>query len=117
MDLKRLGQQLRDLRKSLGLTHETLHLASIEAEAKVAKNSIGPIEKGEANPEVGTLINMAKTLGTTLNFYLADTPEAKLITLFGRLNPDSRRRAISYMEGLIDAHQGELGSSGKRRNQ
>jgi transcriptional regulator with XRE-family HTH domain len=69
VDLKALGKRLNGIRKARGLSLETL-----SAQARVAKNSIGPIENGKANPTLKTLEDIATTLGVPFGAYVGSIP-------------------------------------------
>lgn len=54
---KKIGQKLRKIRESKGITQEQLAL-----EAKLNRAYVGYIERGERNPSTETLVKIAKAL-------------------------------------------------------
>lgn len=58
--LKRLGKNIRDIRKTHGWSQE--HLAAISG---IDRSFLGKVERGERNISVLTLCEIAKALGTT----------------------------------------------------
>ena len=58
MTRQEIGQAIRDRRKKLGINQQTL--ADL---ASVAVNTVVAIERGEGNPQLGTLLTLLDTLG------------------------------------------------------
>lgn len=68
--LERLGKRIRHLRRSRKWTQHRL-----AAEAKLHRNYLGGIERGERNPTVTNLARIAKALGVPLaSLFEDDTP-------------------------------------------
>lgn len=65
MNLKLLGKQITLLRKKYPLTQRGL-----EEKSGVTRNTIGKIERGEANPEIGTLKELADALNCDVHVEL-----------------------------------------------
>jgi y4mF family transcriptional regulator len=61
MLIKRLGETIRSRRKELGITQP--HLAEL---AKVSTNTLYKLERGQGNPSLGVLSNIAEVLGMEL---------------------------------------------------
>lgn len=55
--LIKFGKRLRAFRKESGMTQNEL-----EFDAGISKNQVGNIERGEVNPSLTTIINLAKSL-------------------------------------------------------
>jgi len=68
MDYKKLGERMRKERLSLGLTQEVL-----SEKAGISVSFLGQVERGERKPSLETVINIAKSLGVTVDFLLADS--------------------------------------------
>lgn len=63
----KIGENLKKIRKSRGLTIDSLSLSS-----SVSKSMISEIERGIRNPSITILWNLANTLKTPLNYFLKD---------------------------------------------
>lgn len=63
----KVGENLKNIRKSRGLTIDTLSLNS-----GVSKSMISEIERGIRNPSITILWNLANTLKIPLNYFLKD---------------------------------------------
>lgn len=61
MDIKAIGERLTKYREDAGHT-----MTSLSAASGVAENTILGIEKGRANPTLGTISALEKTLGKPL---------------------------------------------------
>lgn len=68
MDYSLLGQRIRRERKKLSLTQE--QLAEMTG---VSHAYIGQIERGERNPTLETLVNLANRLGVSIDYLLQDS--------------------------------------------
>jgi y4mF family transcriptional regulator len=68
MDLKTIGNAIRHRRKSLKVTQ--YDLAEI---AEVSQRTLRDIEKGIANPELQTLLNVCTTLGMEIKIEVIKT--------------------------------------------
>ncbi|WNB18388.1 helix-turn-helix transcriptional regulator [Marivirga arenosa] len=62
MDKKALGNSIRERRKFLKITQEDL--ADI---AEVSERTLRSIEKGEANPELDSLLKICEVLGMSID--------------------------------------------------
>lgn len=63
----KIGENLKKIRKSRGLTIDSLSLSS-----SVSKSMISEIERGIRNPSITILWNLANTLKIPLNYFLKD---------------------------------------------
>ena len=63
----KIGENLKKIRKSRGLTIDSLSLSS-----GVSKSMISEIERGIRNPSITILWNLANTLKIPLNYFLKD---------------------------------------------
>jgi len=68
--LKELGNQIRELRKSKGLSQEQLAL-----QAEVDRSYVGGIERGERNVSFLTLVKIAACLGCDVAKFTKDIPK------------------------------------------
>ena len=66
MDKKLLGDKIRQLRKSRGLTQSAL------SEGKITRNMLSSIENGTAMPSMETLDHISKVLGVEAAYFLTD---------------------------------------------
>ena len=62
MDTRELGNSIKDRRKFLKITQEDL--ADI---AEVSERTLRSIEKGEANPELDSLMKICEVLGLSID--------------------------------------------------
>lgn len=58
MDIKKIGNAIRERRRYLGINQQAL--ADL---ASVALNTVVSIERGEGNPQLTTLVSILDTLG------------------------------------------------------
>lgn len=65
MDTKEIGIIIKERRKHLGVNQQTL--ADL---AGVGLNTLLAIERGEGNPQLGTLLTILDTLGLQMNINL-----------------------------------------------
>lgn len=63
MLVQQIGEAIKNRRKELGITQP--HLAEL---AGVSTNSLYKIERGQANPTLETLLQLAEVLGMELLF-------------------------------------------------
>lgn len=67
MDYNKLGEIIRERRKSLNINQATLALL-----AGVGLNTLVAVERGNGNPKIGTILSILDTLGLQLNVTLKD---------------------------------------------
>ncbi len=67
MDYSKIGEIIRDRRKSLNITQPTL--ASL---AGVGLNTLVAIERGNGNAKIQTIMAILDTIGLTINVSLKD---------------------------------------------
>ncbi len=67
MDYQKIGETIRDRRKSLNITQPTL--ASL---AGVGLNTLVAIERGNGNPKIQTILAVLGTLGLKIEVTLKD---------------------------------------------
>ena len=65
MDIKAIGKVIKERRKYLGINQQTLSEL-----AGVGLNTLVAIERGEGNPQLGTLLTILDTLGLQMNINL-----------------------------------------------
>ena len=65
MDLKSIGNSIKERRKSLNVNQQTLSEL-----AGVAINTLVAIERGEGNPKITTLLTILDTLGLQFDINL-----------------------------------------------
>jgi transcriptional regulator with XRE-family HTH domain len=68
MDIKLLGKRIRDERLLARLTIEQL-----SERVDKSLHFVGQIERGECNPSIGTLVDIANVLDTTVDSLLRDS--------------------------------------------
>src|SRR5713226_8238075 len=83
-----LGERIRQLRQSRGLTQEQL------ANRKLTKSFISLLERGAAKPSVDTLLTLARRLGTSVDALLGSEghlPDHAAVDLLA-LSADAMRK-------------------------
>ena len=73
MKLELIGKAIRDRRKMLGVTQQTVSDLS-----GVAINTLVAIERGEGNPQLSTLLAVLDTLGLQIDINLKQLNYEKL---------------------------------------
>lgn len=73
MELEIIGKAIKDRRKMLGVTQQTVSDLS-----GVAINTLVAIERGEGNPQLSTLLAVLDTLGLQININLKQLNYEKL---------------------------------------
>ena len=73
MELELIGKAIRDRRKMLGVTQQTVSDLS-----GVAINTLVAIERGEGNPQLSTLLAVLDTLGLQIDINLRQLNYEKL---------------------------------------
>ncbi|NPV89897.1 MAG: helix-turn-helix transcriptional regulator [Firmicutes bacterium] len=105
MVLNKLGSRIREERKRARLTQEQL------AEMAGCNESyIGQIERGEKNPSLEVLVNIANALGVTLDYLLAnnvrlsksDSLIDELVSLFKGRDAEEIRLLININRQYLD---------------
>jgi len=67
--LKDFGLRLRDLRKAAGLSQTAL-----ETDAKMSKNQVGRIERGEISTSIVNLHLLAQALDVPIKYFFESQP-------------------------------------------
>ena len=102
----KLGQKIRIIRDSLGLTQEQLAEG-----ADISLKHLGEIERGRGNPTLATIVDLAKALHVTLSELLAladekvplDTSSIEIRALVEKQDKATRRQMLRVLQALIDA--------------
>lgn len=106
--------RIKQLRKEKNITQIRL---SIELE--VSQETISAYEKGKYFPSASILIRLREIFGVSIDYilglsdrrydplYECDLTESEIgiITLYRKMTPSQRERAISYLEGYYTALQ------------
>jgi transcriptional regulator with XRE-family HTH domain len=67
----KIGMRIRELRKERHMTQDDLaHICGCTS------NHLSAIENGEHKPSFDLMMNIAATLGETLDYFIADTPHS-----------------------------------------
>ena len=104
-----MGERIRKLRKSLGLT-----LAEFGAKIGITASSMSTIESGKSNPSEQTLLSICRVFdvndywlrngGDDKDMFVRKTQEEELSAFFGSViksgTDDSRRRLITALSKL-----------------
>ncbi|MBI2833019.1 MAG: helix-turn-helix transcriptional regulator [Acidobacteria bacterium] len=96
----RIGERLRALRLERGLTQEQLG-----ERADLSYKFIGEVERGDANPTVGTLDMLATALGVTIaEFFDKAAEKSAPAAGFALTSKDVQvvREAVRSLEHLLD---------------
>ncbi len=84
MEIHELGQRIKRVRKSRGMT-----LKEVEASSKVSATHISEIERGKTSPTVGALSRIAGALGKDTSFFL----ESRNLEEVSRIRFEERERS------------------------
>jgi len=68
MNYKKLGERIRKERLAVGITQEVL-----SEQAGISVSFLGQVERGERKPSLETVVNIANSLGVTVDFLLMDS--------------------------------------------
>jgi transcriptional regulator with XRE-family HTH domain len=91
-----LGDRIRGLRKRRGLT-----LMQLAESTNLSAGYISQLERNLASPSVAALVNIAKTLGVTVQwFFSGDTPQP--VGERGFVVRRASRLQIQYEQGVVD---------------
>lgn len=89
-----LARRLKEVRKHSGLSQMELGVRAGIDEC-TASARINQYERGKHTPDFLTVRNLAKVLGVDATYFYAENDDlAALITLFGRLTADERRKVL-----------------------
>ncbi|HVJ47972.1 helix-turn-helix transcriptional regulator [Desulfitobacterium sp.] len=80
MVYKHLGQRIREERTKYRLTQEQLAEA-----AQVNESYVGQVERGEKNPSLETVVNIASSLGVTVDYLLQEEVNVEPNSLINEL--------------------------------
>lgn len=104
-----IGFKISELRRSQGLSQEEL-----AEKSGVARRAIQRLENGEGGSTLSTVETIVNALGNNLILFLGDSEDSELFDIFGRANIRNRALILGYARGLLDSHQTEPSSRGKR---
>lgn len=102
MDFSAIGQRIRELRKSIGLSQEEL-ARDICTQAQISK-----IEKGDVYPYANTLYLISQKLGVDVNYFfeIGSTPRLDYVSEVARQLMLARRNfKYQEMERIVKAEQ------------
>ncbi len=104
MSSKNLGYKIKDLRKSKGLSQETL-----AEKAFLSQQHISRIETGTTYPGVSTLIKIAKVLKIQIDSLIDSDIKTKeerytydILRKLEYLGIEDRSKVIGYIERILD---------------
>lgn len=105
--LSLLARRLKELRNLREMTQMELGVrAGIDESSASAR--INQYERGKHTPDFLTVCNLARVLGVDATyFYARDEQLARLITQFGRMQPDDQIMLINLAEGLCQGAKPE----------
>jgi transcriptional regulator with XRE-family HTH domain len=112
----RIGRKIREARRQLGLTQQELATQLNWSQPKLSK-----VERGAITLSIADLSEIAESLGQPMNGLLPDSSTApqdriehSLLTLFRRLDGDTRRQlVIRFVLELLDEEQEMIDSLAK----
>ena len=103
MDKIFIGDRIREVRKSKGLTQEQL-----AEKADISPVYLGEVERGQKVMGVDKFINIVKALGVSADYVLCyELPTGEpyvfdeITEKFKKLNPKQRKTAIDILDGYI----------------
>ena len=92
----RVGQEVRDLRKALGMT-----LMQLADATSLSVGYLSQLERGLSNPSVSALYTISRALGVTIGWFLPAEPyrDDDVQSFVVRAN---EQRMVRYANGVID---------------
>ncbi|WP_434510995.1 helix-turn-helix domain-containing protein [Desulfitobacterium sp. AusDCA] len=109
MVYKYLGQRIREERTKYRLTQEQLAEA-----AQVNESYVGQVERGEKNPSLETVVNIARSLGVTVDYLLQEEINVEpnglineLVSLAKNKEPDELRLMLNIWR-MISEYSSQL---------
>ena len=103
MDYKKLGSRIREERQKMSLTQ-----AELAEAVSISDTFMGAIERGERGLALDTLVSIAKKLGVTVDYLLADSvpdTDANIVAQFRQIidnQPMERKRmAIGVLKTMF----------------
>lgn len=97
MDYRRLGERIRSERLRLKLTQETL-----AEHANISVSFLGQIERGERKPSLETVVEIANSLGVTVDYLLSDSYKIAPKSLVDELAFLVREKSESEIKTVIE---------------
>lgn len=101
LNYDKLGERVRELRLNEKLTQEKL-----AEEVNVTSKHISHIENGESKVSVETLLNIANSLSTTVDYLLQDSVktekcyEVEVSNILSGCSKEKKRRLIEYLRAV-----------------
>ena len=102
MDMKQIGQRIRNAREAANITQEGLALA-----IGCTTKHIGAIERGIKTPRLDTFIAIANTLGTSADYLLQDFLDqpsellaGEMASVLGQLPQDMQIRVLKGLRAF-----------------
>lgn len=93
-----LGERIRERRRELGLTQE-----SLAERAGVSTETVGRLEQAVGAPTLDTVYKVAKALGTTGSALIAERVDDEVSELVGGL-PEHEQEIARVMLRALSAH-------------
>lgn len=117
MVYKYLGQRIREERTKYRLTQEQLAEA-----AQVNESYVGQVERGEKNPSLETVVNIARSLGVTVDYLLQEEINVEpnglineLVSLAKNKEPDELRLMLNIWR-MISEYSSQLKKNKRLEN-
>ncbi len=97
MDYKMLGERIRRERITQKITQETL-----AEKAGISVSFLGQIERGERKPSLETVVNIANSLGITVDYLLSDSYQTASKSLIDELTFLVREKSDKEIKTVIE---------------
>lgn len=101
-----IGERIKTVRKSLGLTQDQL-----AEKSELSSNYIGQLERGERSPSLKTLSKIARSLGVDTE-YLVRSPHGDIETKLREIRritrtPENLDKVVKIARIIFDSEDGE----------
>jgi len=97
LDYKKLGERIRKQRIVNEMTQERL-----SEKANISVSFLGQIERGERKPSLETIVNVANSLGVTVDFLLSDSYQIAPKNLLDELTFLVREKSEKEIRTVIE---------------
>lgn len=97
MDIKRLGQRIREERLKLNLTQEKL-----AEDIEISDSYMGQIERGERSLTLDTLVKLVNRFGVTIDYLLKESIKVKDEVLFHEWLQIMNNRSLEEKRMVLD---------------
>jgi transcriptional regulator with XRE-family HTH domain len=100
-ELKESGLRIKELRRAAGYTQETFAM-----QIGISHRTYSGIESGAHSTSIDTLVSIAETLGTTLDYIVCGKEKSQvdeISSLLVALDDEKRDMVLRMVEGMIQS--------------